>query len=612
MLSKRHYLSCVLDAGPGGAACVVNAPSRDGITRAHVLGYYGASVRELEGSEVSAPWDCRALSLGASKLIHISVSQADDAVDTESHLYSRYDLFTACWDAFSGCLYATAGHGMPTRVVRVTEGGSAAVAAGQDSGASADGESDMWNLHRRNRRSVPFTNCSSIASDGEGCLYCVDNGTLCMLQLPATWQTPLPTAVGAAGCSETTPIMSCSCQEALQRGTLQKKEQEQAEGELGEGSTASSFPAGAVEVTTIRCGNRDGEIVRTAYDAVSRSLVFCTDTAVYSLPIAGLGEAAAVHEPVLLAGREEGREGHRDGMGADARFNDIYGIAVDGTGAVWVVDRGNVREDSDSVRWATGLARVDPNGGVHTVWSGYSPSEAYRSLTVLPNGCLAMVSRCGTSIMLLQLGLTPPCIGSSPSPKDPSGTLAADLAALLGRQPDGSADVDVDVEVGGGQVFAAHRSVLAARSHYFRRRLDPGAGFADGSALRLSLPAADPAAFGVALRFMYTDSTGPVPPELLQPVGALADRLLLPGLCTLMGSQLLGRVCLENVVGLLLWAQQRSGSLGALLRGLKAWVLQHHGPERGRALPDEDVVRLMRESPALGLQLLYHRRADED
>ncbi len=117
----------------------------------------------------------------------------------------------------------------------------------------------------------------------------------------------------------------------------------------------------------------------------------------------------------------------------------------------------------------------------------------------------------------------------------------------------------------------------------------------------------DPAAFGAVLRFMYTDSAGPVPPE---PLGELADRLLLPGLCAQVGSQLLGRVCAESVVGLLLWVEQRSGSFGALLGGLKEWVLDNTGPESGLLLPAEEALRLMSECPRLALQFLYTGRTE--
>lgn len=275
------------------------------------------------------------MSLGESKLIHINASQENRAVDTESHLYGEYHLFSACWDEFSGCLYATAGRDMPTRVVRVTEGGSATVVAGQQAGSSADGESDTCNLHRRGRRSVPLIDCDSIASDGEGCLYCVAGRCLRRLRLPATWQAPLPTAVVASACGGAAPTMF-SQHAALLQQQQDQQQQGQARGGLGEGAASRGLPTGGeVEVTAVKCGEVDGRILDLAYDSISRSLVLCTRTAVYRLPIAGLGEAAAVHEPVLLAGQEDDSEGHMDGMGTDARFDNIHSsIAVDGRSGV--------------------------------------------------------------------------------------------------------------------------------------------------------------------------------------------------------------------------------------------------------------------------------------
>ncbi len=308
----------------------------------------------------------------------------------------------------------------------------------------------------------------------------------------------------------------------------------------------------------------------------------------------------------------EGEEGE-----GEESFSLIRGVAVDGTGCAWVLDWGSSgAAPQEWGRDALRILRVDlgsgGSGGGGRVSCVVDEEQVaamktyYLDPTILRNGFLAMVSLTDWRILLLDLELTPTYHGrSSCSPH----TLSSDLGALLARQPDGSADVEVEV---GGQVFAAHRSVLAARSPYFRQRLDPGAGFADAGGPRLSLPDADPGAFAAVLRYMYTDSAGSVPPELLQPVGELADRLLLPGLCTHVGQQLLGTVCAQSVVDLLLWAEQRRGSFGALLGGLKDWFLKHHaaGSGRGWVLSDDEVLRLMQEGRHLAMELLYHQRPD--
>ncbi len=111
----------------------------------------------------------------------------------------------------------------------------------------------------------------------------------------------------------------------------------------------------------------------------------------------------------------------------------------------------------------------------------------------------------------------------------------------------------------GEQRFPARRLLLCAQCEHFRQRLDPAAAFADGaSAPELTLPDADPGAFEVALHFMYTDEVlrkvqkdgmdgheqGGSGPGLamLQAVGELADRLLLPRLCELLTPLMLARV----------------------------------------------------------------------
>ncbi len=164
-------------------------------------------------------------------------------------------------------------------------------------------------------------------------------------------------------------------------------------------------PEEEVQVTTFYPGGY--RFAYASYDAVSRSLLLCTDTAVYRLPTAGLGAGPAhVQQPVLLAGSEE-EEGSRDGRGAEARFNDIWAMAVDGTGTAWVLDRAGT-----PMAEATRLARVDPDGTVTSV-PVYLPGM-YFSLAVLRDGCLALVPEGRGQLLRLPLGLTPCCTPPSP------------------------------------------------------------------------------------------------------------------------------------------------------------------------------------------------------
>ncbi len=279
-------------------------------------------------------------------------------------------------------------------------------------------------------------------------------------------------------------------------------------------------------------------------------------------------------------------------------------MAVDGTGCALVAD-------SDHPLDSTAVRHVAPDGSVTTLATGLAGRNVLP--VILPNGYL-LLSRLRTqSFVVLDLGLKPnACDAAAPPCADSAGrgagaggsgrehTLASDLGALLDRQPDGTADVEVEV---GGRVFHAHRGVLAARSEYFCQRLDPGAGFKDGDKHRVELPDADADAFAVVLKYMYTDGVGRVQEELLQGVGELADRLLLPGLCAEVGSQMLGSVGVESVVELLLWAEQRSASFPPLLCGLKAWFVEHR-EEVGERCP-ASIKQLWARSPDLAFGLHY-------
>ncbi len=454
-----------------------------------------------------------------------------------------------CYDPATDSIYAFCGHA----VVRLGENGQAVLIAGNPTQSGSDqGPGDK----------ARFAGLSSITSDGRGNLYVSGGEAVHKLQLPDPQKAPAPSTTAMTPADTNTSSSTGSgCQ---------------ADTPVREGVVVSRLPL---------AGRRSYQTV--IYDPLCRSLLLCSTTAVYRYSL----EPGAAEEPVLLAGLE-GEAGSQDGVGSRARFGRIWCGIVDGLGCAWVYDKGGTAGGQ--------IRRIDPSGTVKTIITGLPDfRKMYNCLSVLPNGYLAAVALCQDSVLFLDLGLKPNACHAAAAPP-PSHSLPSDLGALLDRQPDGSADVTVEV---GGQAFQAHRTVLVARSEYFRQRLDPGAGFADGGAQQLSLPDADPAAFGLVLRYMYTDRVEAVPHGLLQPVGELADRLLLPGLCEEVGKQLLGTVCASSVVGLLLWAEQRGARFGLLLAGLKAWfVEQRQEVGTGHAAA---VKQLWLSSPDLAWELHY-------
>ncbi len=634
-MRKSHYCSCLVEMTPHKPICIFSIPQDSAYgadqalicTTSGFLGLRQAGPRDT-GIKLSEPTPIRI---------------RDPREQAEAGQGVQPDLVCACWDPFANGLFAVIGNA----VARVSENGDATVIAGN---LTERGNTDGIGSATR------FGSCCAIISDGEGSLYVIDTGALRRLQLPSSWQqhaAPIPAAAGAA----TQP--TCG---KVAGGDPQLGAQGAATGQQPgsrEPGAGSDHACGEVRVISVPCGELSGKLKCGAYDPLTRSLVLCTKTSVYRLHTeggltaaspAGAAAAAAGAEGTAAAARGGAAAAADSGPGKaaasaaaavamDAKYltadtqpllvadmgedSEIFGVTVDGTGCIWLSDS---FDDSDGRGVRTMILRaVDSNGNAVTMGIVDYRYFCYHSPAVLHNGCLALVASDERlrEVLLLHLDLPPPAVAgprstslghhssksSSSSNKD-QHAVASDLGALLDRQPDSSADVEVVV---GGQVFAAHRSVLAARSPYLAQRLNPGAGFADTGASRLSLPDADPRVFGAVLRYMYTDSTGPVPPELLQPVGELADRLLLPGLCAQVGDQLLLQVRPDNVVGLLLWAEQRRGSFAQLLSGLKAWFLGQHaaGGGRGWVLPDREVVRLMREGPEdLAVELMYHQRPD--
>ncbi|KAG2452061.1 hypothetical protein HYH02_003097 [Chlamydomonas schloesseri] len=328
---------------------------------------------------------------------------------------------------------------------------------------------------------------------------------------------------------------------------------------------------------------------------------------------------------VLLAGRED-EIGEADGPGAAARFTDIWGIAVDAAGNVYLADR-----DEDAGSTAVRVYSA-ADGCVSTVLAGLEGRLGRPA--VLPNGYLALCG--GEVVQVLDLGIAPPRLavpgadgggggggggrcgaygrcaaggggggggwGGAGGHMLPPRSLPADLGALLDAQPDGTADLTIRV---GERRFPVHRAILSARCDYFKQRL-AGDAFEDARAAELELPDADPDAFALLLRWLYTGGAD-VPSDQARSVAELADRLLLPELCAEAQGVVASSVTAGSVVDCLLWAwgcceSRGPGGFGQLLGDLKGWYLEHH--DEVLRVADASLERLSAESPRLMVELM--------
>ncbi|KXZ52304.1 hypothetical protein GPECTOR_10g936 [Gonium pectorale] len=362
--------------------------------------------------------------------------------------------------------------------------------------------------------------------------------------------------------------------------------------------TAETAPVSASVVTLLtRADNNPWSGL--SFNAATGCLFATTATALYRVKLPPAPSAAAEGTggsggtvlgaaviPLLVSGLQ-GTTGTADGSWQAARFSSITGVAVD----------------------ARGEGR--PIG--HLAVCYYNTSG---------------------HVQVIDLQLTPPEL----PPLKPPGIAAAAVAAaaaaaqplpgprtllLLGADPvayggsDPTTDVAVVVKPSGDAPpvrFAAHRSVLAARSEYFRTRLFGGlfteaspaaAGTADSGSgggddghggrrvLEVELPDADPAAFAAVLRYCYrtiggcgcgggaggghgggaVDPLPFAPLPLLRAVSELADRLLAPELAEEAQRRLLAGCWPEGAVELLLWAEARGPSFVGLLGGLRGFIL---------------------------------------
>ncbi|KAG2493741.1 hypothetical protein HYH03_007964 [Edaphochlamys debaryana] len=456
------------------------------------------------------------------------------------------------WDPYSGSVLFCCDNA----VYRLTSDDRVELVAGRpDEGREQDGLG--WDARLDTPR--------CLSADGHGLMFCrsgEDSDRLTKLQLPASWRA--------------TPAGDSAVSSAA-------------------AAAAAGPTEGRVRVTTLPVEAPRGvwglECASTGAGGAGSSLIMSTSTAVFRLSLNG-GEPGALE---LLAGSELNDEAVIvDGRGPDVRFCDIFGLSTCADGTVVVAD---VKISTAVVR------RLAPDGDGWAV-STLTPrlDEGWCSPAILPNGYLALCSVQEDRLLVLDLGLEAPPLalpaedGSAATAGPPRRTLHADMGALLTAQPDGTADL---ILVVGDRRFHAHRAILSARSDYFKQRLAPER-FADGAAAELSLPDADPAAFELLLRFLYTGSAD-ISSSLAPSVAELSDRLLLPELCADAQAVVLSGVCAATVVGSLLWADRLGGTFSGLLSSLKAWYLEHH-EEVHEAAP-ESVERLSGESPKLMAQL---------
>ncbi|KAG2452014.1 hypothetical protein HYH02_003055 [Chlamydomonas schloesseri] len=307
-------------------------------------------------------------------------------------------------------------------------------------------------------------------------------------------------------------------------------------------------------------------------------------------------------QPQLFAGNE-GETRQQDGRGAKARFRCFHGITADAAGCIYLADTHGHNGTHSCVR------RVSLDGHVTTLAS--VPANCWFP-TILPNGQLKLVD----------FGLQPllPMPSAAAAAKaaaaaaaamkaaaaglPPPRSLPADLGALLDAQPDDSSDLVIRV---GERRFHVHRLILSSRCDYFKQRLAASGGFADGRAAELELPDADPDAFALLMRWLYTGGAD-IPLEHARGVAELADRLLLPELCDVALEAVGASVDVATIVDSLLWAagcsdlRNGGGGFGELLGLLKGWYVAHYVEVAEEA--GDSRARLAAEAPGLMVELM--------
>ncbi|GLC45633.1 Ankyrin repeat and BTB/POZ domain-containing protein 1 [Pleodorina starrii] len=351
-----------------------------------------------------------------------------------------------------------------------------------------------------------------------------------------------------------------------------------------------------------------------AYDTMADVLVAATHYGLCHLPVYGISSPCGpVTSPRLVAGRwnEDG------GATSDvARFHTINCVLAAAGGCLIFEQLGVLRQmDASEVvthLLATDLRRLNCPRQAVFLPGGQLAVCGYRS-SAEPNGLsltVAIVSGgggggCFAPASTILAGWVAAADAAAPA------ALSSLLLAGGGDESDddggaaaAAADAVVAVRTGRKATFVAHRSVLAARSAYFRRLLDPaGGGFADSGATEVLMPDVDPEVFGVLLVYMYTGELV-VPDELLHPAAELAGRLLMPAdCCTKLQARLLAGVTPGSVISELVWAQRHSLTL--LVPQLKVFLLRNRKQVAAAAAADPGgLLELAAVCPEIAAELL--------
>jgi hypothetical protein len=199
-----------------------------------------------------------------------------------------------------------------------------------------------------------------------------------------------------------------------------------------------------------------------------------------------------------------GEEGHRDGEGTVAQFNEPKGVAVDGGGNVIVADARN-----DRIRMITPQGQVSTLAG--TGEKGYQDGDRLasaqfkysRGVAVDANGHIIVADTLNHCIRRVASDVvTPPVFHSLKLPPLPQSSFVSDIQLFQRYLFESGSFHDVCFVVEQERI-PAHRSHLSARCEYFRSMFSHG--FQEGGGGEISIEDTSSAAFKALLKYLYTD-----------------------------------------------------------------------------------------------------------
>ena len=292
-----------------------------------------------------------------------------------------------------------------------------------------------------------------------------------------------------------------------------------------------------------------------------------------------------------LAG--SGENTSSDGIGADASFEDLDVVAIDGSRHAVVAEYEKVRVVNIDTAQVTTLA----GGGESTgVCLASDASFGCLSSVAIDNDGSVLITDTNVNqiFRITGTGLVAPAEPSAP----PEVAAPHPLAQAFGELLESGARSDVTFELGSGETVKAHQTILCARSAYFEAMFARESSFAEADGV-VKLPECDSAAaLEAVLKWLYTGGAELADAAVAMDTLRLAHGFMADTLVEHCAERLQSLLAVENMLVIFILSDELR------VASLRAAALAFCG-ENFAVLPKEEAGAFMQNHTELALEVFH-------